>query len=57
MGHESLTKVFIVKFRKKIPLTNMSKNDATLCLVIDFNDFSKHCSIVIGINFSKKNFP
>ena len=32
----------------------MSKNDATLCLVIDFNDFSKHCSIVIGINFSKK---
>ena len=47
MGHNTLTKVTIVNFPKKMPQANLSKNYAVLYLVIHFNDFFKHYSIMM----------
>ena len=43
-----MTKVTIFNFPKKMALANLSRNYKAFCFVIHFNDFSKHCIIVMG---------
>ena len=47
VGHIRLKKLLLSIFPKKCP-NSLSKNNATLYIVIHFNDFFKHCSIVMG---------